>query len=108
MIETHLLEPDLVRVLAEALAAEVEVVLADETGNVGAEAAESVRAQLATTSIVEDIDCSPLARTLAVLAGTREPDGVVGHFDDSGGANGEHARQRISDVSKSSKSVERG
>jgi hypothetical protein len=107
MKETHLLEPDLVRVLAEALAAEVEVVLADETGNVGAEAAESIQSPLATMSVGQGKDCSPLARALAVLAGTREPDGVVSHFDDGGGAGVEHARQGETDVSKSSNSGNR-
>lgn len=48
------------RLFAEALAAQVETILADETGLVSAEAA--------------------LAGSLAILARTRKPDGVVGHF----------------------------
>jgi len=48
------------RLLAEALAAQVETILADETRLMCAEAA--------------------LARTLSKLAGTGKPDGVVSHF----------------------------
>jgi len=47
------------RLFTEALTAEVKTVLADETCLVGAEAT--------------------LTAALSVLAGTREPDGVVGH-----------------------------
>jgi len=53
-------ETDGGRFFTEALAAKVESVLADETGLVGAEAA--------------------LTAALAVFAGARKPDGVVGHF----------------------------
>lgn len=53
-------ETDSSRLFTEALTAEVESVLADETGLVSAETA--------------------LTATLAVLSGAREPNGVVGHF----------------------------
>ena len=108
MWNTHLLETDGSRLLAEALTAEVKAVLADETSLVGAEAAaERTQAGQRTsfTSVLPthpppltpsftlnlltssnnypamfEEGYSPLTAALAVLAGAREPNGVVGHF----------------------------
>ena len=102
----HLLETDGSSLLAEALAAEVKAVLADETSLVGAEAAVGTHYQhsppisLAPLSVPllpsipqifpfhslipnkrqKEGRCSPLTAALAELAGAREPNGVVGHF----------------------------
>lgn len=82
--ETHLEETDGRGLLTEALTAEVEAVLADETSLVGAEAAvkQDTEPPLTTTSSQCTVDESyaPLTAALSVLAGTREPNGVVGHF----------------------------
>jgi hypothetical protein len=89
----YLLKPNLLSILAEALAADVQTILADETGLVGAVSARKVicmsphssyahsRGQDGMMLRQDHIMCNlPLTSTLAVLAGTREPNSVVCHF----------------------------
>lgn len=73
----YLDETDGGRLFTEALTAEVESVLADETSLVGAESAGCIAEY---RSPGQDLTGSPLPATLSELPGTREPNSVVGHF----------------------------
>ncbi|KAJ2968811.1 hypothetical protein NUW54_g13110 [Trametes sanguinea] len=97
---THLEETDGVGLLTEALTAEVKAVLADETSLVRAETAVPIQPSASRSppsqqsitiiqalhhssriaGLEEGKRNSPLTAALAVLAGAREPNGVVGHF----------------------------
>ena len=80
---THLGEPDGGGLLTEALTAEVEAVLADETSLVSTVAAEKDNHFVSFPMSLEHAEggrYSPLAGALTELAGAREPDGVVCHF----------------------------
>jgi hypothetical protein len=100
---SYLEEPNLVRLLTEALTADVETILADQTSLVGADTAiehEIVSTILSfrccSILLVHPSCCSmafpfvepkfnfhsPLAGALAVLARARKPNGFVRHVGD--------------------------
>ena len=79
----HLLEANSIGLLAEALTAEVEAVLADETSLVSTVAAKKDNHFVSFPMSLEHAEggrYSPLAGALTELAGAREPDGVVCHL----------------------------
>ena len=98
MSSTYLNEPNHRRLLAEALAAKIEAILANETSLVGAEAAlwDSNKTDITSWTKLH----SPLAATLAKLARTREPNSVVCHL-------GEYMSPRLSDEFKVSKMLQK-
>ena len=77
---TYLDETDGGGLLTEALTAEVEAVLADETSLVRTVAAVEDMYELSSESPFT-VSYLPLTAALAVFAGAREPNGVVGHFE---------------------------
>lgn len=80
-IAVYLDEANVVGLLTEALTADVEAVLADETGLVGADAAVFVGGVVSDVekALVYEVS-SPAAGTLAVVARARVPDGFVRHL----------------------------
>ena len=82
----HLHKSDGRRLLAEALAAQVETILADETRLMCAEAAVDNNTHECRCILIlwfrkpGQVQHAPLARSLSKLAGTGKPDGVVSHF----------------------------
>lgn len=81
----HLVETNILCLLAEALTAQVEAVLADETGTVGADAAAT---RLVLPCLLVSVGAFvPAASALAVAARARVPNALVRHVceDSTGG-----------------------
>lgn len=82
---TYLVETNIVGVFTEALTANVKVVLADQSGSVGADAAIFTHWQVFVSqsglyySMAIYKGHIPLTRALAILTGTGVPDVAVGH-----------------------------